>query len=170
MCLEYKNSNNIYRSGTGMMVGSCLKQLNLPFIYSVSWPRSVIDLSSQNEYNITTFMCTFTVNRKEGEGGGGNGGKELSVHSLTMLRRLASAASRPQQADWTVITPILGNNHSQLFSSSTPSPAPADNKIEVTVDGKSVEIEKGMTVMQACDIAGKEIPRFCYHQRLSIAG
>ena len=70
MCLEYKNSNNIYRSGTGMMVGSCLKQLNLPFIYSVSWPRSVIDLSSQNEYNITTFMCTFTVNRKEGEGGG----------------------------------------------------------------------------------------------------
>ena len=72
MCLEYKNSNNIYRSGTGMMVGSCLKQLNLPFIYSVSWPRSVIDLSSQNEYNITTFMCTFTVNRKEGEGGGGH--------------------------------------------------------------------------------------------------
>jgi NADH-quinone oxidoreductase subunit G len=33
-----------------------------------------------------------------------------------------------------------------------------------------VEVPQGATVMQACEAAGKEIPRFCYHERLSIAG
>jgi len=40
----------------------------------------------------------------------------------------------------------------------------------ITVDGKQVEVENGMTVLQACEIAGAEIPRFCYHERLAIAG
>ena len=38
------------------------------------------------------------------------------------------------------------------------------------VDGIEVEVPPGSTVLQACEAAGKEIPRFCYHQRLSIAG
>ncbi|RED53324.1 NADH-quinone oxidoreductase subunit NuoG [Aestuariispira insulae] len=38
------------------------------------------------------------------------------------------------------------------------------------VDGKEVEFENGMTVLQVCEQAGAEIPRFCYHERLSIAG
>ncbi|HEX4694040.1 NADH-quinone oxidoreductase subunit NuoG [Sphingomonas sp.] len=38
------------------------------------------------------------------------------------------------------------------------------------VDGIEVEVPQGATVLQACEIAGKEIPRFCYHERLSIAG
>ncbi|MFC3069978.1 NADH-quinone oxidoreductase subunit NuoG [Phenylobacterium soli] len=38
------------------------------------------------------------------------------------------------------------------------------------VDGVEVEFEPGMNVLQVCEIAGKEIPRFCYHERLSIAG
>ena len=42
--------------------------------------------------------------------------------------------------------------------------------IKVTVDNIEVEVEPGSTVLQACEIAGKEIPRFCYHERLSIAG
>lgn len=42
--------------------------------------------------------------------------------------------------------------------------------INVTVDGKTVELESGITVLQACEIAGVEIPRFCYHERLAIAG
>ena len=37
------------------------------------------------------------------------------------------------------------------------------------VDGKEIEVEDGMTVLQACEEAGAEIPRFCYHERLSIA-
>ncbi|WP_374763943.1 NADH-quinone oxidoreductase subunit NuoG [Yunchengibacter salinarum] len=40
----------------------------------------------------------------------------------------------------------------------------------LTVDGKEVEVEQGATVLQACEAAGVEIPRFCYHERLSIAG
>jgi NADH-quinone oxidoreductase subunit G len=40
----------------------------------------------------------------------------------------------------------------------------------VTVDGETIEVPQGATVLQACELAGKEIPRFCYHERLSIAG
>jgi NADH-quinone oxidoreductase subunit G len=38
------------------------------------------------------------------------------------------------------------------------------------VDGVEVEFEPGMNVLQVAELAGKEIPRFCYHERLSIAG
>ena len=41
---------------------------------------------------------------------------------------------------------------------------------KVTVDGIEIEVPAGATVLQACELAGKEIPRFCYHERLSIAG
>jgi len=41
---------------------------------------------------------------------------------------------------------------------------------KVTVDGIELEVPQGATVLQACELAGKEIPRFCYHERLSIAG
>ncbi|HEY0445895.1 MAG TPA: NADH-quinone oxidoreductase subunit NuoG [Allosphingosinicella sp.] len=40
----------------------------------------------------------------------------------------------------------------------------------VTVDGVEIEVPAGATVLQACELAGKEIPRFCYHERLTIAG
>ena len=41
---------------------------------------------------------------------------------------------------------------------------------KVTVDGTEIDVPDGATVLQACELAGKEIPRFCYHERLSIAG
>jgi NADH-quinone oxidoreductase subunit G len=41
---------------------------------------------------------------------------------------------------------------------------------KLKVDGVEVEVPQGATVLQACEIAGKEIPRFCFHERLSIAG
>jgi len=41
---------------------------------------------------------------------------------------------------------------------------------KIKINNKEVEFENGMTVLQACEIAGAEIPRFCYHERLSIAG
>ncbi len=41
---------------------------------------------------------------------------------------------------------------------------------KVTVDGVEIDVPQGATVLQACEMAGKEIPRFCYHERLSIAG
>jgi NADH-quinone oxidoreductase subunit G len=40
----------------------------------------------------------------------------------------------------------------------------------LTIDGIEVTVEAGATVLQACEKAGAEIPRFCYHERLSIAG
>ena len=41
---------------------------------------------------------------------------------------------------------------------------------KLKVDGIDVEVPQGATVLQACEAAGKEIPRFCYHERLAIAG
>ncbi len=41
---------------------------------------------------------------------------------------------------------------------------------KITINGKEIEFEKGMTVLQACELADAEIPRFCYHEKLSIAG
>jgi len=42
--------------------------------------------------------------------------------------------------------------------------------VKVYVDGKPVRVEPGTTVLRACEQAGVQIPRFCYHERLSIAG
>uniref|UniRef100_A0A672I9H5 NADH-ubiquinone oxidoreductase 75 kDa subunit, mitochondrial n=1 Tax=Salarias fasciatus TaxID=181472 RepID=A0A672I9H5_SALFA len=50
------------------------------------------------------------------------------------------------------------------------SAAAAPNLLEVFVDGKPVMVEPGTTVLQACEKAGMQIPRFCYHERLSVAG
>ena len=41
---------------------------------------------------------------------------------------------------------------------------------KMTIDGIEIEVPAGITVLQACEMAGKEIPRFCYHERLSVAG
>eukprot|EP00093_Oithona_nana_P005505 05505.XXX_24309_27330_1 [CDS] Oithona nana genome sequencing. len=46
----------------------------------------------------------------------------------------------------------------------------APEKIECFVDGKKVLVDPGTTVLQAAAMVGVEIPRFCYHERLSIAG
>eukprot|EP00096_Caligus_rogercresseyi_P013464 TRINITY_DN610_c0_g1_i4.p1 TRINITY_DN610_c0_g1~~TRINITY_DN610_c0_g1_i4.p1 ORF type:complete len:717 (-),score=261.67 TRINITY_DN610_c0_g1_i4:143-2293(-) len=58
-----------------------------------------------------------------------------------------------------------------LSSPSRSSSAAAGSKlIECTVDGVRVLVEPGTTVLQAAAAVGVEIPRFCYHDRLSIAG
>jgi NADH-quinone oxidoreductase subunit G len=41
---------------------------------------------------------------------------------------------------------------------------------KLIVDGKEVEAEETLTLLQACEQAGAEIPRFCFHERLSVAG
>ncbi len=41
---------------------------------------------------------------------------------------------------------------------------------KLKVNDIEVEVEDGLTVLQACEKAGAEIPRFCYHEKLSIAG
>jgi len=41
---------------------------------------------------------------------------------------------------------------------------------KIIVDGQEIEAPAHYTLLQACELAGAEIPRFCYHERLSIAG
>ncbi|KAJ0098996.1 hypothetical protein Patl1_20930 [Pistacia atlantica] len=73
----------------------------------------------------------------------------------------SAAAEAPAQPDLPPRTPVGG--------ARIHFPNPED-AIEVFVDGFPVKIPKGFTVLQACEVAGVDIPRFCYHSRLSIAG
>ncbi|MZR13987.1 NADH-quinone oxidoreductase subunit G [Maritimibacter sp. DP07] len=41
---------------------------------------------------------------------------------------------------------------------------------KIVIDGNEIEVDGAMTLIQACEQAGIEVPRFCYHERLSIAG
>ncbi|KPN62157.1 NADH dehydrogenase subunit G [Aliiroseovarius crassostreae] len=41
---------------------------------------------------------------------------------------------------------------------------------KIVIDDMEVEVDGAMTLIQACEVAGVEVPRFCYHERLSIAG
>ena len=70
------------------------------------------------------------------------------------------------------------------MSSTTPTPAPASappiEKIRIRIDGRSVEVPRQMpdwqgnlqptTMLQACHLAGVEVPHYCYHPKLPIAG
>ncbi|XP_031148003.1 NADH-ubiquinone oxidoreductase 75 kDa subunit, mitochondrial-like [Sander lucioperca] len=72
----------------------------------------------------------------------------------------------------TVGRALAGAAKSSLAPSNTvrTSVRAASNMVEVFVDGKPLEVEPGTTVLQACEKAGIQIPRFCYHERLSVAG
>ncbi|MGB1235482.1 MAG: NADH-quinone oxidoreductase subunit NuoG [Planktomarina sp.] len=41
---------------------------------------------------------------------------------------------------------------------------------KVNIDGQEIEVDGAMTLIQACEQVGVEVPRFCYHERLTIAG
>jgi NADH dehydrogenase (ubiquinone) Fe-S protein 1 len=63
-------------------------------------------------------------------------------------------------------TPAILKTGVRAFAASTH----VKEEVEVFIDGKSVMIEKGAALIQACEKAGADIPRFCYHERLSVAG
>lgn len=46
----------------------------------------------------------------------------------------------------------------------------SEDTVKIRVNDEELEVPKGITVLQACEMAGAEIPRFCFHDRLSIAG
>lgn len=50
------------------------------------------------------------------------------------------------------------------------TPAPEKKMVTLTIDGKEVTVPQGTALIQACEQAGAQIPRFCYHERLLIAG
>ena len=41
--------------------------------------------------------------------------------------------------------------------------------LKLKINDKDIEVEEGLTVLQACELAGVEMPRFCSHEKLSIA-
>eukprot|EP01135_Chromosphaera_perkinsii_P004494 Nk52_evm18s284 gene=Nk52_evmTU18s284 len=57
----------------------------------------------------------------------------------------------------------------RLFHASS-APTAEVKDVELTVDGISVSVPPGTTIIQAAEKVGVEVPRFCYHDRLSIAG
>ncbi|KAJ9258685.1 hypothetical protein DTO207G8_1388 [Paecilomyces variotii] len=57
-------------------------------------------------------------------------------------------------------------NYPRTFASTTPRAA----EVEITIDGKKVSVEAGSALIQACEKAGATIPRYCYHEKLMIAG
>ncbi|KAI0301354.1 NADH-ubiquinone oxidoreductase [Russula brevipes] len=84
------------------------------------------------------------------------------------MLRLVSAASRPASSGWLsrVACSDCRNNRRRSFSSTSARTA----DITLTVDGKEVTVPQGSALIQACEAAGAAIPRFCYHDRLAIAG
>lgn len=85
----------------------------------------------------------------------------VSTNELQNAEAAQAQAADPPPPDLPPRTPVGGARvHIQN----------PEDVIEVFVDGYPVKIPKGMTVLQACEIAGIDIPRFCYHSRLSIAG
>jgi NADH-quinone oxidoreductase subunit G len=48
-------------------------------------------------------------------------------------------------------------------------PGMSDTRV-IKVNGNDIEVSSDLTLLQACEAAGEEIPRFCYHERLSVAG
>ncbi|KAF2491738.1 NADH-quinone oxidoreductase [Lophium mytilinum] len=63
-------------------------------------------------------------------------------------------------------TRLAALNGSRTFASTTARPA----EVELTIDGKKVSIEAGSALIQACEKAGSTVPRYCYHEKLMIAG
>ncbi|OOF94445.1 hypothetical protein ASPCADRAFT_208949 [Aspergillus carbonarius ITEM 5010] len=57
-------------------------------------------------------------------------------------------------------------NYPRTFATTIPRSA----EVELTIDGKKVSVEAGSALIQACEKAGATIPRYCYHEKLLIAG
>ncbi|KAJ0413724.1 hypothetical protein BJY00DRAFT_54331 [Aspergillus carlsbadensis] len=71
-----------------------------------------------------------------------------------LFRAAARSVRRPQV------------NAARTFATTIPRSA----EVELTIDGKKVSVEAGSALIQACEKAGATIPRYCYHEKLMIAG
>ncbi|KAF2878187.1 hypothetical protein BDV95DRAFT_663390 [Massariosphaeria phaeospora] len=60
----------------------------------------------------------------------------------------------------------VGHHGCRAFTASANRPA----EVELTIDGKKISIEAGSALIQACEKAGSTVPRYCYHEKLMIAG
>lgn len=91
----------------------------------------------------------------------------------TILRQASSFRHLPLKEVVAGVSGTTSSTNTSKSPTNAPPPPPVQptsEQIEVLVDGKPVTCEPGMTILQACALAGVQIPRFCYHERLSIAG
>ena len=65
---------------------------------------------------------------------------------------------------------LANNTTRQLSSTTVRNNAAAQKLVTLTINGKTVQVPPGTTVIRAAEEIGVQIPRFCYHERLSIAG
>ncbi|PFH46253.1 hypothetical protein AMATHDRAFT_70260 [Amanita thiersii Skay4041] len=85
------------------------------------------------------------------------------------MLRIVSSASRPSSAG--LLGKVAVSSHpSRSGRRTVASTSTRHAEITLTVDGKEVTVPQGSALIQACEAAGATIPRFCYHDRLSIAG
>src|SRR6056297_2476925 len=88
---------------------------------------------------------------------------------LPQARRLAGCSGRGRKR-------VKRVNRRALWKPElAPAGQPEDRQAmsdlrKIVIDGNEIEVDPAMTLIQACEQAGIEIPRFCYHERLSIAG
>lgn len=83
------------------------------------------------------------------------------------FRRMQRAISGPIYFRLNILRSLVGQQQ-QIRCQQTAAKQP--EKIEVFIDDMKVLVDPGMTILQACALVGIDIPRFCYHDRLSIAG
>ncbi|PWY97838.1 putative NADH dehydrogenase 78K chain precursor [Testicularia cyperi] len=90
-----------------------------------------------------------------------------------MLRSLAASTSASRLAPRGVASRLPAATASLSTSATarqaTPAPAPP-KMVKLHINGKEIEVEQGTALIQACEKAGAQIPRFCYHERLMVAG
>ena len=92
----------------------------------------------------------------------------LSVRHLHRLGRLCAPSAAVSPSCLATVQPLCRSLHSSRASRQSGGGPPAT--VRVSVNGNEVEVPSGFTVLQACESAGEHVPRFCYHDRLSIAG
>ena len=83
-----------------------------------------------------------------------------------MIRNLANAQKRAIMGPLGKSLGIIKSPAQRFFRASQS----LNNEFNVYIDGKAVPVDASYTIYQACTEAGVEIPRFCYHERLSVAG
>ncbi|KIO30113.1 hypothetical protein M407DRAFT_158305 [Tulasnella calospora MUT 4182] len=87
---------------------------------------------------------------------------------MLRLAKVGGAGSARRLAPSKICSSCLRDPAQRTFSSSSSRKAAPD--VTLTVDGKEVTVPAGSALIQACEAAGATIPRFCYHDRLAIAG
>jgi len=85
-----------------------------------------------------------------------------------LLARQTSKLINKDALKFYQVRSISTNQHDKAAAQAEAKQNP--NLIEVTIDDKKLLVEKDITILEAAALAGIEIPRFCYHDRLSIAG